>query len=291
MSAGKLPTQTCILCLTPTAVFSREHIVPDVLVSNANENMVVADAICRKCNSRCGATVDAAFLNNDYVRLVRLIYADCTSSSKVPRFVTRATSLFLDQHGNRLVLDALVDNQGSRYEFNKKPKITADGNTIEFIRRRREAQSIADDYRKRGWDAEVTPLVPDTVLKGAVTVHIKPSMPPLDILVKMFLEFVHLHFGRERALDHVFDALRSHLLNPSSNTPMKWRMIYDWPSLRRVPGDRAAHCRHVIRLRSDPSVGWVFSFTMFGRTIFETTVPPTVWYKECATEILTRRSC
>jgi hypothetical protein len=184
-----------------------------------------------------------------------------------------------------------VDNQGSRYEFNKKPKITADGNTIEFIRRRREAQSIADDYRKRGWDAEVTPLVPDTVLKGAVTVHIKPSMPPLDILVKMFLEFVHLHFGRERALDHVFDALRSHLLNPSSNTPMKWRMIYDCPSLCRVHGDRAAQCRHVIRLRSDPSVGWVLSFTMFGRTIFETTVSPTVWYKECATEILTRRSC
>ena len=62
-----------------------EHIIPDALLFNATEDLVLKNCLCQDCNNKIfGSDIDAEFLNNILVKLLRVIHKDFIKHDKVP---------------------------------------------------------------------------------------------------------------------------------------------------------------------------------------------------------------
>ncbi len=162
-----------------------------------------------------------------------------------------------------------------------------------YTRSYKEAKKLVAQFSNRpDIIIEIVPFVPKRALTGSVQLRISAALPPLTILFKMFLEFGVLVFGNSRALDTRFDPLRADILHNSSDfqTSAKWRMsTYDWPRISSSAQDLSRFCFHAVGTRKDNEAGWVFFFTMFGRTTFETTVPDVPWYNAKTIRVQTSR--
>lgn len=278
-----LNEQECIFCRRSQGNFSVEDLIPIVLMGPAISKVIVTDAVCEECNNYFGRTIDSNFLNSDLIKLIRLRFRRFVSPENVPKLKREGIRNYIDHQGNVIKLDAVADNSGSRYMPSMKPQQQGKGKPVLFVRNYKEAIELERTLNERKRvKIEIEPFLPKPALQGPIEMPIDSRPPALDILYKMFIEFVYLHFGRQQAQAITFDPMRKLLLQPGSDlgSEYKYKMILNLPFdklVEEMPKTKGAY--HRIGIYRSPQF-WCFFFNMFGEALFLCSLPPTEWYKQ-----------
>ena len=265
------------------AHFSVEDLIPVVLMGQGIPKVTVSGAVCEECNNRFGRTIDSTFLNSDLIKIIRFRFRRFVAAENVPKLRKEGIRNLVDSEGNVLKLDAVVDKSGSRYVPSLKPQPQSEGKPTIFIRDYKEAIHLEKTLKERKKvRIEIEPLLPKRAFQGPIEMPIDSRLPSLDILYKMFIEFVYLEFGRQKAQESTFDFLRKVLLLPGTDlgSEYKYRMILNIPLdnlIKEKP--KTAGVYHRIGIYRALEF-WCFFFNMFGEAIFFCTLPVTDWYKQ-----------
>jgi hypothetical protein len=273
----------CIFCRQCPKHFSVEHLIPIKLMGHRMQRVTVTDAVCRSCNNKFGETVDAAFLNNDLVKLIRLRYRRFLPTKYLPKLIKENAKNLMDAEGNLYKLNAVVDKSGSRYMPSLEPQQQKGGEPTIFIRGYREAIQLAKSLQERkDVRIEIEPFLPKHALHGPIEMPIDSNLPFLDILYKMFIEFVHIEFGRQRALESTFDPIREALTNEGTHLgpEYKFKMLLNLPIDQLIKERNEVNgVHHKIGL-SHAEQFWCFYFSMFGEAVFFCSLPSAEWYEQ-----------
>lgn len=148
MFKGKKEVQKCIICdkdineLQKEGIrFNVEHIIPEGL---GNRTLKI-ETLCEKCNSKLGSKIDAPFINQDCVKLIRESYNIDGKKNIVPTFF-----LILEQ---RLIKGPYrIIKKNNKYTI--KPKVEEEGKKIKIsASSREETLEIArKKLRREGYD-------------------------------------------------------------------------------------------------------------------------------------------
>ncbi len=273
---------TCIFCRKVTEKFSREHFIPDKLIGSADAATTLTDAVCIKCNKYFGRTVDADFLNHDLIKLIRLRNHLFLPPEKVPSLIERDTKHLIDEEGNVYKLDSVADAKGSRYEPSLKPNIQTERNKTTFIRSHREAYHLLEKMKgRKGIKVILKPMMPKHILNMPIHLHITSKLPLLNILYKMFLEFIYIEFGRKHCLEDKYDLLREVVLGKdiSLGDRYKWQLAIHFLYDKLIDDKKGiATVTHTIGIQPEQDF-WCFYFCMFDDATFYCSIPDTTWYK------------
>jgi hypothetical protein len=268
----------CIVCRNKSSEFSSEHFIPLSLIGKPSGQVTISNAVCKVCNTLLGRTVDAAFLNSDLVKLIRLRNKAFLPKDKLPSITIRNAKNLIDLEGNNISLDIVVDASGSRYQPSPKPNEAQPDSSTVFVRSYAEAQALVSRIEGKSIKYAIEPLIPKKALYGPVEIRIERN-PPLGILCKMLLEFIFVQYGREKALDDVFDPIRNALLD-KAGYDYKAKTIINFPINTLITEKRDSKIVfHTAGLKKSAEF-WYFYFTIFDDATFYCSIPFTAWYEQ-----------
>lgn len=276
---------TCIFCKKQKEFLSEEHIIPDSVLNKRYEKVILINYVCKECNNKFGHTIDSEFLNDKLIKIIRLLHKDFINKDSNPKLLFNSfTKVTINKI--EVPLDLLIDKNGYKVSFSKKPIKDEYNNCIHYFIKEKDVPNFIKTMEKKKKIKNlkinlnrISPKIDFSLERAFYTTdmieHYKLLFFP-RVIVKMAIEYICKKFGSEIIMKKNYDVYRDFVFLKTNYCSIKYNM-----GLIREIKDEKEVIKHEIGIKFDENLNeWIFFFNLYNKVKYMLVLPYENIYKE-----------